>query len=121
MGCMPADMASQSKLPLFTELGCISNETLGVLQAQQFERTTPVQNAVIPLFCSNKDVAVDAATGSGKTLAFLVPIVERLRKLTSAPRPHEVRCMRTCACFVAVDSRSHELLSRRLASAVPAA
>ena len=45
---------------------------------------------MIPLFCSNKDVAVDAATGSGKTLAFIVPIVERLLKLPSAPGLLEV-------------------------------
>lgn len=84
-------MAGIEELPTFADLGCLSNETLGVLQALQFQRTTPVQNAVIPLFCSNKDVAVDAATGSGKTLAFLVPIVERLRKLEHAPRLNEVR------------------------------
>lgn len=39
------------------------------------------QEATIPLFCGNKDVAVDACTGSGKTLAFLLPVVERLRRL----------------------------------------
>lgn len=42
---------------------------------------TPVQASVIPLFCGNKDVVVEAVTGSGKTLAFLVPIIERILKL----------------------------------------
>lgn len=42
---------------------------------------TPVQAAVIPLFCGNKDVIVEAVTGSGKTFAFLIPIIEKLRKL----------------------------------------
>lgn len=46
-----------------------------------FENVTKVQSAVLPLFLSNKDVCVKACTGSGKTLAFIVPIVERLRKI----------------------------------------
>ncbi|KAI0225474.1 ATP-dependent rRNA helicase spb4 [Massospora cicadina] len=45
-------------------------------------RDDPVQNGVIPLFLSNKDVVVEAVTGSGKTLAFLVPILEKLLKLS---------------------------------------
>ena len=57
-----------------------------------FEFCTPVQAATIPLLCSHKDVAVDAATGSGKTLAFVLPLVEILRRSTSyPPKPHQVR------------------------------
>ncbi|XP_052188087.1 DEAD-box ATP-dependent RNA helicase 18 [Diospyros lotus] len=55
-----------------------------------FEFCTPVQAATIPLLCSFKDVAVDAATGSGKTLAFVVPLVEVLRRTSPAPKPHQV-------------------------------
>jgi superfamily II DNA/RNA helicase len=73
----------------FDDFECISPPVLRVLNEQGFSCATPVQEAVLPLFCSNKDVAVDAATGSGKTLAFLVPIVERL--LRSKPGPLEVR------------------------------
>lgn len=75
----------------FAEFECISPPVLSILRNQGFEKATPVQDAVIPLFCSNKDVAVDAATGSGKTLAFIIPIVERLLKLENAPRLLEVR------------------------------
>ena len=71
----------------------------------------PAQEATIPLFCGNKDVAVDACTGSGKTLAFLLPVVERLRRLGQplrknqvgravplrAPRPCCGACQRGCA------------------------
>ena len=49
-----------------------------------------VQDAVIPLFAGNKDVAVDACTGSGKTLAFLLPVVERLRRLKEPLRRNQV-------------------------------
>ncbi|WZZ32080.1 hypothetical protein YC2023_015481 [Brassica napus] len=56
-----------------------------------FEFCTPVQVATIPLLCSYKDVAVDAATGSGKTLAFVVSLVEIMRRSTSyTPKPHQV-------------------------------
>ena len=46
----------------------------------KFERMTAVQAASIPLFITNKDLAVEAVTGSGKTLAFVVPILEILLK-----------------------------------------
>ena len=49
-----------------------------VTQTLGFQRATPVQATVIPLFLSNKDVAVEACTGSGKTLSFLIPIVDMI-------------------------------------------
>nr|XP_043615383.1 DEAD-box ATP-dependent RNA helicase 18 [Erigeron canadensis] len=67
----------------------LSDEVLTVLSSSGFEFCTPVQAATIPLLCSYKDVAVDAATGSGKTLAFVVPLVEILRR-TKTAKPHEV-------------------------------
>ena len=72
----------------FTEL---SEATKEVLAAQGFLRATPVQEATIPLFSGNKDVAVDACTGSGKTLSFIIPIVEKLRRLEQPLKRHQVR------------------------------
>ena len=69
---------------------CISKKTLEVLEAQGFVNATPVQEATIPLLCGNKDVAVDACTGSGKTLAFVVPVVEKLRRLEEPLKKHQV-------------------------------
>ena len=65
----------------------LSDETLSfVKNTLSFARATPVQAAVIPLFLSNKDVAVEACTGSGKTLCFLIPIVEMiLRSIEVVP------------------------------------
>ena len=51
---------------------------------------TPVQAATIPLFVTNKDVAVQAVTGSGKTLAFLIPMVEMVLRRTALLRSHQV-------------------------------
>lgn len=67
----------------------LSEPVLQALTQSGFEFCTPVQAATIPLLCSYKDVAVDAATGSGKTLAFVVPLVEILRR-GSTPKPHQV-------------------------------
>lgn len=74
----------------FSEMKCISKKTLAVLGAQGFKNATPVQEATIPLLCGNKDVAVDACTGSGKTLAFVVPVIEKLRKLDEPLKLHQV-------------------------------
>ncbi|GLT92924.1 hypothetical protein SLE2022_107340 [Rubroshorea leprosula] len=69
----------------------LSQPVLDALAEAGFEFCTPVQAATIPLLCSFKDVAVDAATGSGKTLAFVVPLVEILRRACSCPpKPHQV-------------------------------
>ncbi|KAK4277794.1 hypothetical protein QN277_015735 [Acacia crassicarpa] len=75
----------------FSELSPrLSEPVLEALSESGFEFCTPVQAATIPLLCSFKDVAVDAATGSGKTLAFVVPLVEILRRSCSNPKPHQV-------------------------------
>jgi ATP-dependent RNA helicase DDX55/SPB4 len=71
----------------------LSEETLSVLDSFGFATATPVQAATIPLLCSYKDVAVDAATGSGKTLAFLVPLVEILRRLSEPLKRFQVGAM----------------------------
>lgn len=68
----------------------LSDSVLQALSQSGFDFCTPVQAATIPLLCSFKDVAVDAATGSGKTLAFVVPLVEILRRSCSHPKPHQV-------------------------------
>ena len=66
---------------------------------------TPVQDEVVPVALSGRDVIATAETGSGKTLAFLLPVLERLR---TGPRGHpralvlaptrEVAAQTTAAC-----------------------
>ena len=75
----------------FSELGCLSLETLSVIEKKLgLEYATPVQEATIPLFTGHKDVSVDACTGSGKTLSFVIPIIEKLRKLSKPLKKHQV-------------------------------
>ncbi|KAI8465769.1 MAG: DEAD-domain-containing protein [Monoraphidium minutum] len=87
-------MATGSAPPVagqpFRQLKCISKATLEVLDTQGFVNCTPVQEATIPLLCGNKDVAVDACTGSGKTLAFVIPIIEKLRRMEEPLKRHQV-------------------------------
>ncbi|KAG1371525.1 DEAD-box ATP-dependent RNA helicase 18 [Cocos nucifera] len=71
----------------------ISEPVTEALTAAGFHLCTPVQAATIPLLCSYKDVAVDAATGSGKTIAFVVPFVEILRRCPSPRKSHQVMGM----------------------------
>ncbi|KAG1653913.1 hypothetical protein FOA52_003829 [Chlamydomonas sp. UWO 241] len=87
---MASPIADTPGLPKFADMAEISPQTLDVLTALGFERMTPVQEATIPLFCGNKDVAVDACTGSGKTLAFVIPVVERLRRMSEPLKKHQV-------------------------------
>ncbi len=75
----------------FADIAEISPRTLAVLDSLGFERATPVQEATIPLFAGNKDVSVDACTGSGKTLAFIIPLIEKLRRLDEPLKQHQVR------------------------------
>lgn len=48
----------------------LSEWVLDAIATMGFSKTTPVQDAAIPLFMGNKDVVVEAVTGSGKTLAY---------------------------------------------------
>ena len=48
------------------------------LQVNNYIKTTPIQEKVIPLILERQDIMAQAQTGSGKTLAFVLPILELL-------------------------------------------
>ena len=55
------------------------HETLRhALEERGFERTTPIQSAVLPFALSGDDVIGCAQTGTGKTAAFVLPLLHRL-------------------------------------------
>ena len=66
----------------FEDLG-IPEKILTGLKEAGFEKCTPIQEQVIPVSLSGKDVAGQAQTGTGKTIAFLVSVFSRL--LTDEP------------------------------------
>ncbi|KIW07492.1 uncharacterized protein PV09_01457 [Verruconis gallopava] len=68
----------------------LSEWVLDAISSMGFQKMTPVQANCIPLFMGNKDVVVEAVTGSGKTLAFLIPVVEKLLRLSDPIKRHHV-------------------------------
>lgn len=68
----------------------LSAGVLDFVKSRGFHTMTPVQAATIPLFLTNKDVAVQAVTGSGKTLAFLIPIVEMILRNPTVLKKRQV-------------------------------
>jgi ATP-dependent RNA helicase RhlE len=53
-------------------------DLLDALDQRGFEKTTPIQSAVLPYALQGKDVIGCAETGTGKTAAYLLPILSRL-------------------------------------------
>jgi ATP-dependent RNA helicase RhlE len=53
-------------------------DLLDALDQRGYERTTPIQSAVLPYALQGKDVIGCAETGTGKTAAYLLPILSRL-------------------------------------------
>ncbi len=64
----------------FTELK-VSAEVCEILKRQGIITATSVQERVIPQARAGNDLIVQSKTGTGKTLAFLLPTIERLKKI----------------------------------------
>jgi len=67
----------------FGSLGLEASLLEGV-EVRGFEKTTPIQSAVIPIALAGHDVIGCADTGTGKTVAFVLPILNRLLKARAA-------------------------------------
>ncbi|MCX7710875.1 MAG: DEAD/DEAH box helicase [Clostridia bacterium] len=61
----------------FKTLG-ISDELAEILKKNGISEPTPIQEQVIPVLLSGKDVIAQSQTGTGKTLAFLLPLLENM-------------------------------------------
>ena len=62
----------------FKDLGLSDNVLKGVTD-QGFEEAFPIQEAVIPVLLSGRDVVGQAHTGSGKTAAFALAMLEKIQ------------------------------------------
>ena len=70
--------ADYDPLPVpFSTLGLEPSLLEGVT-VRGFEKTTPIQSAVIPIALQGHDVIGCADTGTGKTVAFVLPILHRI-------------------------------------------
>ena len=61
----------------FTNFG-FDERLMEGIEASNYEEATPVQQQVIPLILSGKDIIASAQTGTGKTAAFLLPLIHRI-------------------------------------------
>ncbi|MEM8856793.1 MAG: DEAD/DEAH box helicase [Chloroflexota bacterium] len=62
----------------FSDLN-LSKDVLQAVQNQGYEKPTPIQESVIPLLLSGKDVIGQAQTGTGKTAAFALPMIQAIK------------------------------------------
>ena len=60
----------------------INSDVCELLKKQGIITPTAVQEKLIPTARSGKDAIVQSKTGTGKTLAFLLPIMERIKKVS---------------------------------------
>ncbi len=60
----------------------INQDICELLKKQGIINPTAVQEKLIPTIRSGKDVIVQSKTGTGKTLAFLLPLMEKIKKIS---------------------------------------
>ena len=65
----------------------LGNEVLDALDAMRFDECTPIQEQSIPIILQGRDLIACAQTGTGKTAANLLPVFDRLAKVTSQTMP----------------------------------
>jgi ATP-dependent RNA helicase RhlE len=77
----------------FNELG-LAETLLRAIQAEGYDKPTPIQFKVIPAMMEGRDVLGTAQTGTGKTAAFVLPILNRVadRIANSQPRSTPKHC-----------------------------
>ena len=64
---------------------------MDAIAASGYEDATPVQEQVIPIILSGKDIIASAQTGTGKTAAFLLPILQKL--ITEPSSDHHINAL----------------------------
>ncbi|WP_198674097.1 DEAD/DEAH box helicase [Chitinophaga alhagiae] len=67
------------------------DDLLDGIEAMGYTTATPVQEQVIPIILSGKDLIASAQTGTGKTAAFLLPTMQNL--LTHTHDAHQINSM----------------------------
>ncbi len=75
----------------FSELG-LTDRLLRAVEAEGYDKPTPVQKKAIPVILSRRDVMAAAETGSGKTAAFSLPLLQNLAEGEQA-RANRVRAL----------------------------
>lgn len=83
---LPSNAPLDASLSTFTSLGLSPFLSTHLIQNLNLTAPTAIQKATITqLLREDSDAFVQAETGSGKTLAYLLPILQRIMALSSAP------------------------------------
>lgn len=82
----------------FKDLG-LAAPILRALDAQNYSKPTPIQAKVIPEMLNGRDIVGVAQTGTGKTAAFVLPILQQIHSLGTAPKP------KTCRALIVAPTR----------------
>ena len=77
----------------------LSEQTKKNLQKIGYDKLTSIQEKVIPLVLSGKDVIGQSKTGTGKTASFIIPAIEKIQK-SSRPQVLVLVPTRELACQV---------------------
>ncbi|CAF9913684.1 ATP-dependent RNA helicase dbp7 [Imshaugia aleurites] len=85
-GPLPSNAPLDASLSTFTSLGLSPFLSSHLIQNLNLTTPTAIQKAAITqLLREDSDAFIQAETGSGKTLAYLLPILQRIMALSSAP------------------------------------
>jgi ATP-dependent RNA helicase RhlE len=76
----------------FSKLGLLE-PILRAVEAANYTKPTPIQEQTIPLILEGMDLIAQAETGTGKTAAFVLPILQRLSVIESAPQSGSPRVL----------------------------
>ena len=83
---IPSNAPLDASLSTFTSLGLSPFLSTHLIQNLNLTAPTAIQKATITqLLREDSDAFIQAETGSGKTLAYLLPILQRIMALSSAP------------------------------------
>ena len=83
---IPSNAPLDASISTFTSLGLSSFLSTHLIQNLELTAPTAIQKATITqLLREDSDAFIQAETGSGKTLAYLLPILQRIMALSSAP------------------------------------
>lgn len=83
---LPSNAPLDASLSTFTSLGLSPFLSAHLIQNLNLTAPTAIQKATITqLLREDSDAFIQAETGSGKTLAYLLPILQRILALSSAP------------------------------------
>ena len=83
---LPSNAPLDASLSTFTSLGLSPFLSTHLIQHLNLTAPTAIQKATITqLLREDSDAFIQAETGSGKTLAYLLPIIQRIMALSTAP------------------------------------